>query len=114
MPFSPKSNRQASFLHALKGDQAKGLPPVAGPMTAPMAGGMKLPMAPPSPNPMMKLPMPPNPVAAPHIPQAPAPSFKPPMQQPMGNPNVPGLGGGAKLPKFGKMRSSLKSGPFKK
>jgi hypothetical protein len=114
MPFPPSSNKKMNFLHALKGDQAKGLPPVAGPMATPMAGGMKPPMAPPTVNPMINPIMNPKPMAIPHIPQAPAPNFKPPMSQPMGNPNVPALGGQAKLPKFNKMRNSLKGGPFKK
>lgn len=116
MPFPPSSNKKANFLRALAGDKAKGLPPVAGPMAAPMAGGFKPPMAPPSVNPMMKPTMPPNPMAMIHMPQPAAPRLIPPtpQAQPMGNPNVPGLGGAPKMPKFGKMKNSLKGGPFKK
>jgi len=116
MPFPKGNNKQLNYLHALQGDKTKGLPPVAGSMVAPMAGGLKPPMAPPSVNPIMKLPMPPNPMAMTHMPQPAAPRLIPPtpQAQPMGNPNVPGLGGAPKLPKFGKMRNSLKSGPFKK
>lgn len=116
MPFPKRSNKQMNYLHALKGDQVKGLPPVAGPMAAPMAGGFKPPMAPPSVNPVMKPPMSPNPMGMTHMPQPAAPRLMPPtpQAQPIGNPNVPALGMAPKLPKFNKMRNSLKSGPFKK
>lgn len=112
MAFNPKSGKQMNFLHALKGDQQK----MGGPITPqailspPMASGMKpqIPAA-PTMNPAMHT----NPVPMVHMPQPAAPKFMPP-SQPMGNANVPSLPSGQKLPKFGKMKNSLKGGPFNK
>lgn len=111
-----KSSKQANFLHALKGDKAKGMMPSQA-LATPMAGGVipKIPVS-PSVAPAM---MPPKPMAMTHMPQPAAPKLMPPgvppmaPKMPMGS-NVPALGGGAKLPKFAKTRNSLKSGPFKK
>jgi len=114
MPFTPKSNKQQNFLRALKGDQTKGLPPVAGPMAAPMAGGMKPPMAPPAANPILAPPMRnPMPIPVQHMPQPAAPKLMPP-SAPMNPVAAPSLPGNAQLPKFGKMKNSLKKGPFNK
>lgn len=106
MPFPPSSNKKANFLRALAGDKAKGQMPSQGlqnPMM-PMNSGIKPPMTQPGMvNPTM------NPVPMVHIPQPKAPNF-----QPSNSTGVPSLPSGPKLPKFGKMRNSLKNGPFKK
>src|ERR1700722_9525275 len=101
-----KSQKQMNFLHSLAGDQKKAGGPItpASLMMSPMAGGAKsmMPTA-PGPNPSIN----PAPVPVTHIPQPAAPKFMPPKApiSPMAAPNLPATGN---LPKFGKMRNSLK------
>lgn len=86
-----RSSKQINFLRALAGDKASGKTP------------------PQSMNSQQN----PKPTPIVHIPQAPAPNLKPIGSQ-MNPIAAPGLPGMDKLPKFGKMRNSLKGGPFKK
>jgi hypothetical protein len=116
-----KSQKQLNFLHSLAGDKKKAGGPItpASLMAAPMAGGVK-PMMPaaPGPAPMMN----PAPVAVTHMPQPAAPRLmppgaKPPMmppRPPMNPVAAPSLPAGGNLPKFGKMRNSLRGSPFNK
>lgn len=107
-----KSQKQANFLHALNSDQKKGMAP-SQMLSAPMAGGLKPAQGPITPQ-MVAPKANPMPVPMIHMPQPSAPKLMPPPSQPMGNSNVPALPMSSKLPKFGKMRNSLKGGPFKK
>lgn len=105
-----KSSKQINFLHALTSDKKKGMDPLSSPMISKMPmNGIKPPM---NPNPMVKPMSNPVPVGLMHMPQPAAPRLIPPPNQmnPIAAPSLPGMD---KMPKFGKMKNSLK-GQFKK
>lgn len=93
-----KSSRQLNFLHALNSDKQKGMQSPN--MGAPISSSLMS-------NPMLNS----APVPIKHISQPAAPSFMPPSQH-MNNTGVPSLPGLNKMPKFGRMKNSLK-GQFK-
>jgi hypothetical protein len=113
MAFQPKSPKQMNYLHSLAGDKKKSGGPItpASLLAAPIASAPRpvMPVAPPGPAPMVK----PMPVAVTHTPQAPMPKMMPPQapMNPMAAPSLPSTGN---LPKFGKMRNSLRGSPFNK
>lgn len=94
----PRSGKQANFLHALDSDKQKGI------------GNPQMNSSSMS-NPSMNLQSNQSPMGIKHMPQPKMPNLKHIGQQlnPVAVPSLPGL---AKLPKFGKMRNSLK-GEFK-
>lgn len=113
-------NKKRRFLFALDADKKKGIQPPSQTLAAPMAGGVKpmMPAAPgpaPMPNtapvPVTHMPMPAGPKITPQSLMATRAMASKPSMNPVAAPGLPAMGN---LPKFGKMRNSLKGGPYKK